>query len=87
MIDYRPYLLSWLALLVLLACSVAATHWLDGWLAWSMVALCALLIASLVISVFMGLRHANALLRVFGVGGVLWLSFLIVLTLADYLTR
>lgn len=87
MIDYRLYLLTWLALLILLACAVAATHWLGGWLAWSTVALCALAMASLVIILFMGLRHANALLRVFGAGGVLWLGFLIVLTLADYLTR
>ncbi len=85
--TYRPYLLTWLALLALLACAVAATHWLSGWLAWSMVALCALIMASLVISIFMGLRHANALSQIFAVGGVLWLSFLIVLTLADYLTR
>jgi cytochrome c oxidase subunit IV len=43
--------------------------------------------ASLVVWFFMHVRHSTPLTRLVVVGSVLWLAFLVVLTLADYDTR
>jgi cytochrome c oxidase subunit IV len=43
--------------------------------------------AGLIMAVFMGLRWSSPLVRVVAIGGVFFLSFLVVLLLADYLTR
>ncbi|MBB3230948.1 oxidase [Halomonas stenophila] len=85
--DFRPYLLTWVALLALLGVIVAAAALFDGLLASMIVLAGALCMIALIITLFMGLRSAGGLLRVYATGGVLWLGFLIVLTLADYLTR
>jgi caa(3)-type oxidase subunit IV len=42
--------------------------------------------AGLIMAVFMGLRWSSPLVRVVAIGGVFFLSFLVVLLLADYLT-
>jgi caa(3)-type oxidase subunit IV len=41
----------------------------------------------LIMSIFMGLRWSSPLVRVIALGGVFFLSFLVVLIIADYLTR
>ncbi len=43
--------------------------------------------ASLVVLFFMHVRHSTPFTKLVVVSGFLWLVFLIVLTLADYLTR
>ena len=43
--------------------------------------------ASLVVLYFMHVRHSTPFTKVVVVSGLVWLVFLIVLTLADYLTR
>ena len=43
--------------------------------------------ATLVVWIFMGMRHASPLSRLVAVGGLLWLVILFGLTLADYWTR
>jgi cytochrome c oxidase subunit IV len=43
--------------------------------------------AGLIMAVFMGLKWSSPLVRVVAIGGVFFLSFLVVLLLADYLTR
>lgn len=85
--ELRPYLLTWVALLALLGIIVTATALLDGGWALAVVLAGALCMIVLIITLFMGLRSAGGLLRVYATGGVLWLGFLIALTLADYLTR
>jgi cytochrome c oxidase subunit 4 len=47
----------------------------------------AVLQAGLIMAVFMGLRWSSPLVRVVAIGGIFFLSFLVVLLLADYLTR
>lgn len=47
----------------------------------------ALLMAALIIVVYMGLHSAGTLIRWFALGAVLWLTFLLVITPVDYLTR
>ena len=43
--------------------------------------------ACLVAWIFMGVRHVTSLNRLFVIAGVTWLSFLFLLTFADYTTR
>lgn len=43
--------------------------------------------ASLVVWIFMNLRHGSPLARLMAVGALLWLVFLFGLTLADYWSR
>ncbi|MGA7981987.1 MAG: cytochrome C oxidase subunit IV family protein [Chromatiaceae bacterium] len=47
----------------------------------------AVLQAGMIMAVFMGLRWSSPLVRVTAIGGVFFLSFLVVLLFADYLTR
>lgn len=84
---YRPHILSWLALLGLLGASLAVVHYAPAAVHTPVVLLIAAAMAALVLAVFMGLRHMAGLTRVFALGGLLWLLLMVVLTLADYLTR
>ncbi|MFD2189572.1 hypothetical protein [Pistricoccus aurantiacus] len=79
--------LTWICLLVLLAISVTSVVLLS--LPWSLVAVgvCALCMILLIIILFMDLRNSRGLTRVYATGAVLWLAFLITLTLMDYLHR
>jgi cytochrome c oxidase subunit IV len=43
--------------------------------------------AALIVAFFMNLRYGSPLLRIFAAGGFLWLTILMILTLADILTR
>lgn len=47
----------------------------------------AALLGALIAAFFMNLREAGALIRVFALGGLLWLAFMFVLFPADWLTR
>lgn len=88
MIDqFRPLLLTWLALLALLLAIAAAATWLSGIFSLIVILLGTTSMVGLIIAAFMGLRAAEPLQQVYATGGVLWLGFLIVLTMADYMTR
>lgn len=87
MTIYRAHILTWLALLGLLAAMVAVANLAPEAARTPAVLLLATVMASLVLAVFMGLRHMTGLMRVIALGGFLWLGLMIVLTLADYLTR
>ena len=43
--------------------------------------------ASLVVLFFMHLRNARSLLRIVALAGVVWLMFMVILTLSDILSR
>ena len=43
--------------------------------------------ASLVVWIFMGVRHVTTLTRLFVVAGIVWLFIMILLTSSDYKTR
>ncbi|MFC3283514.1 hypothetical protein [Litchfieldella rifensis] len=85
--EFRPYLLTWVVLLALLGIVVIGAELLTGLLALAVVLGGALCMIGAIIIMFMGLRTADALMKVYATGGVLWLGFLIVLTMADYVTR
>lgn len=85
--ELRQYLGTWLVLLALLALSVAGHLWPLG----SLKPLANFGIATakttLVLAVFMQLRHAGTLTRLFATTAFVWLGLLAGLTLMDYLTR
>ncbi|EPC03747.1 hypothetical protein L861_00185 [Litchfieldella anticariensis FP35 = DSM 16096] len=85
--EFRLYLLSWIVLLALLVVVAAGAELLSGMLAIALVLGGALCMIGVIIVMFMGLKTADALLKVYATGGVLWLGFLVVLTMADYMTR
>jgi cytochrome c oxidase subunit 4 len=83
----RPLILTWLALMALLA-ATAAIAWLPlGWLNTAISLGIALAKALLVALVFMRLRRAHGLLRLTAVAGVVTLCLLFGLAGADYATR
>ncbi|WP_035484794.1 cytochrome C oxidase subunit IV family protein [Geminicoccus roseus] len=87
MTGLRPLLLVWLALLALLAATVAASFVLTGPLAMSTAIAIALAKAGLIFWFFMHLHEASGLIRLVAVGALVWLLILFTLTSADYATR
>lgn len=83
----RPYIITWVVLMGLLALTVAASQWLSGWWGISAVSVGAISMVSLIVFSFMGLKLLDALMKIYATGGVLWVGFLVVLTMADYMTR
>lgn len=47
----------------------------------------AVVMAGVVAVIFMDLRHAGAMMRLFALGGLMWLAFMWLLFPVDYLTR
>ena len=84
---YGTLLFAWIGLLALLTGSVAVTVLMQGPAAVAMNIGCAGVMAAIVFIVFMRLGHADGLMRVIAVGGMLWVAILLALSLADFLTR
>jgi cytochrome c oxidase subunit 4 len=83
----RGLVLTWLALLALLAAS-AASAWLPlGWINSAISLSIALVKALLVLVVFMRLRRAHSLVRLAAAAGLCTLVLLFALAGADYATR
>ena len=83
----RPLVLTWLALLALLALS-AGTAWLQlGWINTAIGLAVATVKAVLVGLVFMRLRVTHPLLRLTALAGLTTLALLFILSGADYATR
>lgn len=87
MSEMRPYVFAWIALMVLLGGTVTGSQLFDGRLALAVVLVGALGMIGVIFFTFMGLKFHDALMRIYATGGALWLGFLVVLTLADYVTR
>lgn len=87
MMAYRTHVLVWLLLLALLAVNITATLLLSGMMAYAVNLGSAFGMAALIMTTFMGLHAAGGMLRLFALGGWLWLAFLLFLTLADFLAR
>ena len=83
----RHLLLSWLALLVLLAGNIAVAFLLPPPVALLVNLLVAGVMAAIVLILFMELRRKAGLFWVFAGAGFFWLGILFFLTAADYLTR
>jgi cytochrome c oxidase subunit 4 len=77
----------WAALIVLTGVTSAASYVDVG--EWNIVValLIAVTKASLVVWIFMGVRHVTTLTRLFVVAGLVWLFIMILLTFSDYSTR
>jgi cytochrome c oxidase subunit IV len=91
-ISVRTYTAVFIALMVLLAITVAAAQIPFGErgvgpLGVLITFLIATVKAVLVVVYFMHIRYSTRLTRVFVVAGLLWLGILFALTLNDYLTR
>jgi len=83
----RPLVLTWLALLALLALS-AASAWIPlGWMNTAIGLAVAAVKALLVAIVFMRLRASHPLLRLTALAGLVTLALLFALSGADYATR
>jgi cytochrome c oxidase subunit IV len=85
-IVFAP-LLSWLALLVLLALTIGLAYVPLGRLNLVVALAIASLKDAIVTLIFMELIHAKGVHRLAAAIGVLWLTFLFLLTFSDYLTR
>ncbi len=83
----RALVSVWAALIVLTGTTVGVSYLELG--EWNIVLalLIALLKASLVAWVFMGIRHSTTLTRLFCVAGLVWLSIMMLITFSDYLSR
>jgi len=83
----KAYLLVFLALIVLTAITVSVAF-LDLGVFNDVVALTiAVLKGSLVVLIFMHVRYSTSLTKLVVISGLVWLMFLIALTLGDYFTR
>jgi cytochrome c oxidase subunit IV len=77
----------WAALIVLTWTTVGVSYIELG--EWNVVVALAIAVikASLVAWIFMGVRHSTRMTRLFVVAGLVWLSIMILITGGDYLTR
>lgn len=85
--DIKAPVIAWAVYLLVLGASVAATQLVSGTLGHVFSLLCALVLAALIMTYFMGLRAADNLLRVFALATIMWLAFMLTLTMADYFYR
>jgi cytochrome c oxidase subunit 4 len=83
----RALLLSWLALLSLLALTVMVAYWPLGTFNTVVALTIATVKALIVAAVFMELRDGRGLLIPFAGAGLFWLAILLWLAFADYTTR
>jgi cytochrome c oxidase subunit IV len=83
----RTLVTVWAILIVLTGTTAAVSYVELG--EWNIVValLIALIKASLVVWIFMGVRHSTTLTRLFCVAGLVWLSIMIIMTITDYSTR
>ncbi len=85
--SYRNTFLIWLSLLVLLGVSLLLVSFMPGTVQRVISFSCAAAIAILIMVFYMRLSVADGILRIFALGGLLWLVFLIMLTLLEVMTR
>jgi cytochrome c oxidase subunit IV len=83
----RILLFSWLALLALLASTVAIAYAPLGTANTVIAMLIAATKGALVAAIFMELRERNALTLTFAGAGFFWLGIMLWLALCDYMTR
>jgi cytochrome c oxidase subunit 4 len=91
--QFRTYLLIYVALMVLLAATVAAAfmpvdHWLPG-RDWGVGIALTIAVAKglLILLYFMHVKYSARMVWAFAGAGFLWLGILFTLTFSDYLTR
>lgn len=85
--SWATYLLVFVALLILLALTVAVAYVDLGLLNPIITVTIAVAKALLILLFFMHLRHSSHLTWIVAAAGFFWLGILIVLTMSDFLTR
>ena len=83
----RSYVLVWMALMLLLGLTLGSAYFHMGWFNVTVNLGVSVAKMLLVMTFFMHLRNASALVRIFSSIGFLWLLALLVLSLSDYLSR
>jgi len=83
----RPYVLAWIALLVLLGLSAGSSLLALGTFNLVSNFAIAALKAALVVIVFMHIRRSELTVHVAAAAGIVWLALLIALSLSDFLAR
>lgn len=86
-VGIKPYLYTFGALLLLLGATVEVARHDFGRFNFPMTMLIATSKAALILWIFMGLKRSTSLTRLFAAMGFMWLAILLLLTMADYLTR
>jgi cytochrome c oxidase subunit 4 len=86
-VPKRVYFLVFACLALLMLLTVAAAQIHLGAFNTPIAMMIALLKAALIVMFFMHVRYAPPLVRIFAVGGFVWLVILFALTFSDYLTR
>jgi cytochrome c oxidase subunit 4 len=85
--ETRSILVIWLALMLLLAMTVAGSFVFTGpfniLVSWGT----ALIKAALILWFYMHLNEASGIPRLMAVGAIAWLAILFIMTTADYATR
>ncbi|MEZ2746025.1 hypothetical protein ACBQ16_12585 [Halopseudomonas bauzanensis] len=85
--NYRHALLTWLGTALLLGLSVLTAVLLPGRTQYLISLASAMGIAALIMLVYMQLRSADSILRTFALAGLVWWSFLLLITVLEVLTR
>lgn len=83
----RTYVSVWIALLVLTGTTVAVSRIELGPFNLVVAMTIAVIKATLVAAVFMGLRRSSSMTKLFVGAGFFWLAILIVFVLSDYISR
>ncbi len=77
----------WAVLICLTGLTTIVSYFDLGWANIVIALLIAVSKASLVVWIFMGVRHVTTLTKLFVVAGLVWLFIMILLTVSDYNTR
>lgn len=85
--HYRSPVVIWLLLLTLLGISLLSVAFISGTVQYVISLSCAIAIAASILITYMRLRLADGLLRTFALGGLVWLSFLLLMSMLDVMGR
>lgn len=85
--NYRSTVLTWLSLLALLGVSLLTVAFMSGLVQHVISLTCAVAIAALILIFYMRLQLADGIMRTFALGGLVWLSFLLIITVLEVMTR
>ncbi|MBV8653255.1 MAG: cytochrome C oxidase subunit IV family protein [Alphaproteobacteria bacterium] len=85
--QVKTLVLVWLALIVFTGLTTGVSYIELGELNIVVALLIAVIKASLVVWIFMGVRYTTSLTKLFVVAGLVWLGIMILITFSDYTTR
>jgi cytochrome c oxidase subunit IV len=86
-VSRRTYAFVYLALLLLTGLTTAVAFVDLGAMSTVVAVLIAAIKAAIIALFFMHLLHSEHLVRVIGIGALIWFGFMLTLTIGDYVTR